>query len=242
MSRTIRIAFGVILIVVIATSLLLTLAVVNLDRLVERVIEQTGTQEAGVAVAVDRVHISLKEGSGTISGLTIGNPPGFKSGHAIKIGAATLVLNIESLTGDVIIVDSVVIDGAGINYEQTAAGSNLQTILDNLSSDDASTSSGSAEDSGDEIRVIVRRLDFLGATASLQVPALKQDRSVALPDIRLRDIGTDTGGASASELAEQILRPIIEKSLSAAVGASADKFLERGKKKAVEKLFDALER
>jgi len=229
MSRTIRIAFGVILIVVIATSLLLTLAVVNLDRLVERVIEQVGTQEAGVTVAVDRVHISLKEGSGTISGLTIGNPPGFESGQAVRIGAATLTLDIDSLTGDVVVVvDSVVIDGAAVNYEQTAAGSNLQTILDNLSSADAGASSGDAGD--------------LGATASLRVPALNQDRSVALPDIRLRDIGTDTGGASASELAELILRPIIEKSLSAAVGASADKILERGKKKAVEKLFDALER
>lgn len=242
MSRTTRISFGVVLIVVIATALLLTLAVANLDRLVERVIEQVGTQEAGVAVAVDGVHIGLKEGSGTITGLTIGNPPGFKPGHAIRIGTATLVLDIDSLTGDVIIVDSVVIDGAAVNYEQTAAGSNLQTILDNLSSDDASASSSGAEGSGDEIRVIVRRLDFVNATASLQVPALQQDRSVTLPDIRLRDIGTDTGGASAAELAEQILRPIIEKSLSAAVGASADKLLERGKKKAVEKLFDALER
>lgn len=253
MSRTVRIGFGVILIVVIATAFLLTLAIANIDRIVERVIETAGTEAAGVTVSVDGVKILVKEGAGSVSGLRIANPPGFKSNFAIDIRTVDLAIDIDSLTKDIIVVDSVQIDSANINYEQSASGSNLQAILDNLSNGSSGEQGEGAGESGNSVKVIIRRVNFVNANAILSIPALNKSRSIEIPEIRLRDIGTDTQGASASELAEMILRPIIENSLSAAVNATGDELkqrlreetdqtLDRGKKKASEKLREMLDR
>ncbi len=252
MSRTVRISFGVILIVVIATTLLLTLAVSNINPLVERVIESAGTEAAGVEVSVDSVQITLKEGSGIISGLTIANPPGFTSKYALNVGTAAIAIDIESLTNDIIIINSVQIDSPSINYEQSANNSNLQTILDTLSTQDSTASVDEPGDSDSSIRIIIRKFDFTGANAVLAVPALDKSQSVTLPDIHLRDIGANSQGASARELVKQILQPIIRKTLAAALNVprdelerklneKADKALDRGKEKA-QKLLDKLGR
>ena len=76
MSKT-RIAIiagaGLLFLAAVAVYLLLS----NLDSLVERGIEKFGSEAAGTKVSVDRVAIDLRQGRGSILGLTVANPPGF---------------------------------------------------------------------------------------------------------------------------------------------------------------------
>ena len=80
--RMILVVLGVAVIVVAAAVFLL---ISNLDAIVKAALEKYGSEATGSAVTVDSVRISLREGSGSISGFSIGNPPGFSTPAALAL-------------------------------------------------------------------------------------------------------------------------------------------------------------
>jgi uncharacterized protein involved in outer membrane biogenesis len=247
MSKAIKVLISVAVIVATAVFLLIQ----NIDQIVESAIETVGSEVTGVSVTVDSVEISLQQGTGAIRGLLIGNPPGFKTDAAISIALAEVNLDTGSLSSDVIVVESVRVDSATVNFEQQAKGNNLQLIMDQLSSNTPSESSSTSDSGDDAIKLIVDQFDFLNATTTISVPALKQSKTVNIPDVRLSGIGRKTSGISASELAAQIIGPIVEKSMTAVTGISEEEVRQRvdqeldaaktqGKEKATEKIFDMM--
>ena len=86
MGKAIKGVMGVVAVLIVIVLIALWYVLGNLDRLVEAAIERVGPQVTGTSVLVSGVSISLKEGRGEISGLTIGNPDGFESPHALRIG------------------------------------------------------------------------------------------------------------------------------------------------------------
>ena len=91
-------AVVVILILIVAFAAYYVLG--NLDRLVEVAIEKVGPQVIGTPVTVSSVSIALKEGRGEVSGLTIGNPDGYQSDHALHIGRMVFDLDTQTITAD----------------------------------------------------------------------------------------------------------------------------------------------
>lgn len=252
MGKFLKIILGVVIALVIVVGIALVFVVSNLDRIVKGVIETAGSEVAGVPVTVSSVEISLQEGQGAINGLRIRNPQGFDSDYAIELDRAALALDLQSVGADVIVLKSILVDGAQLNYEQQGRDSNLQAIMDNLEAytgeDDAETA-----DDGREVKLIIDRFDFVNAAATVSVPALNQTRTAEIPDVKLTAIGRKSSGVSAGEAAKQILKPIMEQSIKAAVGVSmedvkeraqqeADQAVERAKEKATEKLGDFLRR
>src|SRR5450830_694997 len=74
----------------------------NLDHLVKR-----GIGRYGSAMTVERVEIKPTDGRGTLSGLLIGNPAGFKSPYALKVGTVELEVELSSLTQDVVMIKKI---------------------------------------------------------------------------------------------------------------------------------------
>jgi hypothetical protein len=250
MSTTLKTVLGVLLALVIIGGIGVNYLLSNLDSIVASIIETAGSEAAGVEVSVDSVEILLADGKGSIRGLEIGNPRGFASGYAVRIGLASVELDLESTGSELVVLKSVVIDNPSVNYEQQAAGSNLQGILDNLNSNSGSSGGGSADD-GDAVKIIVDRFDFTNAQASVSAPALGRETTVRIPNVRLTGIGRKTSGVTASEAAKQVLEPIIQQTLQATVGVSeeqikqqlrqeADQATEEGKRKATDKLLESL--
>ncbi|MGD8733207.1 MAG: hypothetical protein PVI08_01890, partial [Gammaproteobacteria bacterium] len=100
MSKTGKtIVTGIVVLVAIAAFGVYWLAS-NLDSIVAGAIEKAGSQATGVPVAVSGVSISLKEGSGEIRGLTVGNPPGFDSDYALKLGSISMTIDTGSIRSD----------------------------------------------------------------------------------------------------------------------------------------------
>jgi len=64
-----------------------------------------------------------------------------------------------------------------------------------------------SEEGGVTTKFIIDRFNFTNAKASLDSDILGQ-LELNIPDIRLKDIGRKSNGATAAELAEQILKPI----------------------------------
>ena len=70
----------------------------------------------------------LLSGAGTIKGLVVGNPAGFKTPSAINVGAASLVLEPSSLLSDKIVIKSIKVQGPEITFETNLKDNNLSKI------------------------------------------------------------------------------------------------------------------
>src|SRR5437879_3341314 len=97
--------------IVVVVLLLVVLAVVGvglfLDSAVKQGVVTVGPRLTKVNVQLDSVSLSLLSGSGKLKGLVVGNPDGFKTPHAIRVGAASVSLVPSSVFADKVVIKSI---------------------------------------------------------------------------------------------------------------------------------------
>lgn len=200
----------------------------NLDSLVKKVIEEAGTKVAGVKVSVASVKISLTEGKGTISGLTVANPSGFKTPTAFTLGAVTVGIDTSTVTKNPVVIKEVLVAAPQVTYEMGSGGSNFDAIQKNVQ---AFTGGGSgksepAAKGGDETKVIIDLLQLTDGKLTLATPLPGGAASTDLPDIKLTGIGRSGGGASAAEVASKLLNAISQAAIKAASNMGVGKLID----------------
>jgi hypothetical protein len=192
----------------------------RLDAVVASTVERYGGELTGTEVDVDGVELALAAGRASFAGLTVGNPRGYETDYAVRIGSATVELDVGSLAGDVPVIEELVLDGALINAEQRAAASNLTDIQKH-----ATASSGEPA-AGEPKRIVVERFRVRDARVLVSSEYLDAPEELPLRDIVVDGIGTQTGGVTYSEAAEAMLMPVLTAARSAATerlrGAAAD--------------------
>ncbi|TDJ21853.1 MAG: hypothetical protein E2O58_13190 [Gammaproteobacteria bacterium] len=202
--KTVGIVVGVLLIVVVGAVVYIAQ---NVNSLVENAIEDLGSKALGTTVRVASVDISLTEGRGTIKGLEIANPKGYDGPYLMQLDEITVDLDLDELSAETIVLERVLIDGARIAaIVKGKDDSNLQTLMDNLDTG----SSAAAETDAGEITVIIDRLDFVNAQATVDAVFLSEQVAIDVPDVHLSGIGRKEGGATAGEVAAALLKPITE--------------------------------
>lgn len=226
----------VLLVAVIGAAIYYVLT--NLDAIVKAAIEDVGSQTTQTAVRVDKVKITLRDGAGTISGLSIANPKGFESPNAFSLGAIETRIDIKSLTKGPITIDRVVVRKPQVFYEMNKdRESNLNELYKNIA---ASTGgSGSAKKpaaKSDEPKLIIRR--FLLSDATLEatvVPLNNKKYTLKLPAIELNNLG-GKNGATPAEISRQVLDTITQRALAAVKQAGIDEKVQALKSEAQQKL------
>lgn len=189
--------------------MLLVLAVVaavfwflaNLGDRLKAAVEEGGAAAARVSVTLAEAEVKPAQGRATLSGLVVGNPPGFKTDHAFALGAIAVKIDAATITKDVVIVTEVVVQDLKASYELGANGSNLDAIRKNV---ERLAAGGGGP--GDGPKIIIEDLYIRGGTLTVSAAALGGKTLTApLPDIHLSDIGKDQGGATATEAAAQVM-------------------------------------
>jgi len=198
----------------------------NLDDYIKTAMEKYGSEATQAEVKVGGVKIGLKDGSGQITNVTIGNPKGFAGPQAFGLGEVKVVVDPATVTKDVIVIKEVLIDKPQVTYEPSlAGGGNLETIQKNVSAYAAKMGGGSsgssapASSSGGkaEKKLIIERVTIQGGQVSIKSPALAQaNASTGLPTIILRDIGKARGGATPAEVSNEIIGAISQQAARAA--------------------------
>jgi len=220
-----KILIGVAVLVVVIIGAIVYLAS-NLDGLVKTAIEQIGSKVAGVQVSVSKVSISIKEGKGTIEGLTVANPKGFTTSKAISLGTISIVIDPGSVTKTPVTIKDISIAAPEVTYEISGqGGSNIDAIKKNVDSYVASTGGSGVKDKteapkkdgAEGTNLVIDKLSIIGGKVALATPIPGAAASAKLGDITLKDIGKSKGGVSPAELATQLLDSI---SNSAIKGAS----------------------
>jgi uncharacterized protein involved in outer membrane biogenesis len=210
----------IVVLIVIAVALLFT----RLDSLVAKAIEENGSNVTQTSVSVSGVDLSLREGRGTIRGLTVANPEGFDARNAFSLDEITLDIDIESLRGEPIVIDEIRIKAPVVNAEITKTGaSNIEKIRENVK---AYSAGGEGQSSKPAKLIRIRRFVFEEGRVEVDVSELGlENRTVELPEIRLSDVG-GTGGAPPDEIAKIILTAVAKQVSSEIAGSQLDRMVK----------------
>ncbi|MEL7833165.1 hypothetical protein [Fodinibius sp. Rm-B-1B1-1] len=197
-----QVLFGIIVIVALG-ALALSFSI---DGMVKSGLEDTTTEMMNTSVEVDDVSISLVDGSGTISGITIHNPEGFSDRPAIKLQEIRIKINISSLLADTVIADEVHIQTPELYFEQKASGNNFDALTANM---DGSSSS--------DTHLIVDYLLVENGTVMLMAD-IGEGESVKgeFSQIKLEGIGR-SGSNTMEQTLRQVLEPVLQKALQEAI-------------------------
>lgn len=184
----------------------------NLDGLVKEAIEKQGSAMTGVSVSLQGVELRTTDGQGFLRGLVIGNPKGFKTPHALKVGQIEMAIDIASVTKDVVIIKKIAIEAPDVTYEKGDDMTNFDAIQKHIAD-----SLGPSEKKEGGKKLIVEEFTIRNAKAQASAPFLDgKTVSVSLPDITLRDIGKAKGGVPPGEVGQEIAKALKAR-LSAAV-------------------------
>jgi len=224
MFKKIAIGLGVVIVAIAGGMYYLSQ---NAGKIVESVIEEQGTRATQVAVALDAVDISLTDLKAGLRGLTVDNPAGFKTDRAISLGEISVKI-AKDWSPDVIVIDEVMVNAPEITYEIGSGGSNIAAIQENVENfmkvmsgpekaGGESASAEKAEDGKEGPKIIINNFYFKNGKVNVSASLLQgKSLTTPLPDIHLKDIGKDDGGASPAEVVNQVITAITDKAGGAA--------------------------
>ena len=196
----------------------------SLDGIVKRGVETVGPKLTKVDIKLEQVRLSLFSGAGQISGLVVGNPEGFQTPHAIRVGSSTLVVQPASLLSGKIVIKTIKVEAPEITLETGLNGTNLKKILDNLGETTGGTDTNAVTkpkptEPGKKFEVD----DFLitGAKLNFSVTGLGS-QTVTLPEIHLTNLGQGPDGITSAELTKVVLTAIEKAAAKAAAEHAGD--------------------
>jgi len=183
-----------------------------LGQIVKKGVETAGPMVTKVEVKLDKASISLL-GSAQLKGLFVGNPPGYKTESAIKVGEVSVSLKPLSVLSDKIVVESVKIESPEITIEGGIKDNNLTKILDNVTA--AAGGTGTAEKKDEKAsnkKIQVTDLTITGAKVHANtLLSGGKTMTVSLPDIHLTNLGTGSDGITPAELTKQVMDAVMGK-------------------------------
>jgi hypothetical protein len=174
----------------------------NLDEIVAEAITQHGSAMTQARVGVEKVEIAPTNGKGVVSDLLIGNPKGFKTPYALRVSSITVDIDLATLTQDVTVIRSLVIDRPDVIYEKSNGTTNFDEIQKNIAA--YLGPKGKPRQQGNT-RLIIEELTICNANAQASAGFMGgKTISIPLPDITLKNVGRARGGVTPGELGQEI--------------------------------------
>jgi uncharacterized protein involved in outer membrane biogenesis len=240
MKQTSKVLVGIAIILLLVIAGGIWFLYSNLDSLVAGIIEREGTQATQTDVSVGSVSIELGEGTAGLSRLAVANPQGFSDAPAVTLEDFDIELDPLAVTEDPLVIRRIAVDGARLLIEQQGTRNNLKTILDSLERQASAEPEAEAEGR----KLVIDRFEIANAGATLRVPGSGQERSIELPPVVLTDLGRAGNGATAAELARQVLGPVIrvalERAAASGLGDALRDQLDRAESDAGKALLERL--
>lgn len=220
-----KIVIAVVIVVVLIAAgvgVLGYMALSSLDQVIESGIEAVGPEITGTDIQVESVSISPMSGVAQIKGFVIGNPEGYKTEHAFKLGKVRVSIDLKSLMTDVPHIKDFIVEGTQVTWEGSMRGSNLTKIQRHVESFVGTSEEKEEEKEEKEQKVIIDHFLVKDTSVLLSMTMLKgKGQTLSLPDIELKDIGKAEGGATTKDIIGEVT-PILFKHIAkvvATVGA-----------------------
>ncbi|MFH2061120.1 MAG: hypothetical protein ABIJ59_19825 [Pseudomonadota bacterium] len=204
---------GGVLLVLVAAGLFLTLS--NLGPLVKKTINTVGPKVTKTDVHVADVNISILSGEAKIKEFLLGNPKGFKTAQAMKVGSIFVDIDESSITKNPIVINKIQIIAPEITYEKISGSDNFQKLLENVQASAKSEQNQKTKTSSDGDKsgqkIVINNVIVKDGKVNLVMAMLGgKEITAPLPDIHLKDIGKEKGGATPAEAFEKIFSSLYD--------------------------------
>jgi hypothetical protein len=197
MKRFILIGGATVAVVVVVAAILLYS---SLDAIVKAAIEKVGSDVTGTRVRVDGVNISPTSGAGTLRGFRVTNPDGFERDDAFQFDEITMKIDLTTLASDPVVIEEIVVLRPRIRYEFGGRGTNVGEIQKNVE--------GYSEERGvpEGPNLIIQNLFFRDGKVNVAGGSvLRHGVTTPLPDLHIRDIGTEENGATPAVVVKKVV-------------------------------------
>lgn len=196
----------------------------RLDGVIENAIEKSGSDALGTRVSVGSLKTDLKNGSLTISNVTVANPPGFNNANALSLSGIEAAVNYENFD-----VTRVVVDKPDIVIEEVDGQTNFSVLMENMNSGaDSSDPEDQAEEAAEEPTLVIHLFRMNESRAAFESPERDHYSNIEIDAVEVRNIR-----GTPAEVSNIILQEILEEVISEAA-------TELIKAKASEKLGEIL--
>ena len=207
----------------------------SLSSIVTNLVHKYGSEVIGTDVNLGGFDLSLTKGEASLDKFTIANPKNYKEPYLFDLTQAAVKIDLKSLASDTIVIESIDINKPQITYEMLSlTQNNFQEIQNNINNYLAKSKSGSSADeaksteekeaSASSKKVVIKRLTI--TEANLAVAAGKQDISVTLPTIELKNIGEEkaSSGTSIPQVIANVMTKILKVASDTVVKQNLNKF------------------
>ena len=227
--RSIAIGAGAAVVVILAAAVYFTLT--SLDGIVRRAIERHGSDITGTAVRVYSVDISLSSGRGTVRRLTVANPEGFSSAHALRLGEITLQIDVGSVASSPIVIEEIDVTAPVVLFEMNGSGAaNVDVIRKHAERPGPEGDDDDEDDDGKEEeppRLLIRRFSLQGGEIDIDTTAVGgREKKAELPPLVLNDVGGPRG-ATPEEIGRILVKALARQVAAAAASERLGTYLEK---------------
>lgn len=201
---------------------------------VRQVVHIYGSQVVGTNVNIGRIDISLKDGHGSVSDITVGNPNGYSKDLIINLGKVAVQVDKDSVikalketaqkTGPkvkTIVIDEVRVSKPEVTYElMNLNRNNANDVLDNIKKNTASTAKEEkkpADPNAVQYNVAVKKVVVEDGTATVAAGLLgvSKSLSVPLPTVTINNVGTEKQGVTVGEGLARLFQEILKNTVTA---------------------------
>lgn len=205
MKKSLVILGGGILVLALAVYVGLTFF---LGSIVKAGVNQVGPKLTQTQVELKGATLSPLTGSGTLTGLLVGNPAGWNSDRAFYLGRIHVDLEPFSIFGDHVVINEIVIDQPEFVYETRLVTSNIRQLLENIEQSTGGKKDEAAKkDGGSGVKFVVKKFRITNAKATLGVGPTAVP--VPLPPINLDNLGVAEGGITGDQVAGAVMKQVL---------------------------------
>ena len=180
------------------------------NMLVESAVEKGSSYALGVDTDLSSARLELAGGSLELNGFAVSNPEGYETANFLIMNNMVLDVNEGSLLDDEVIIDSFIIDGIALNFEQKDTKGNYQEILNHIENFEVSSS----ENSKQKFKIKKISIQNISVNTLYNILGNKGEKKFEVGNITLNNIG-GSDGATIGEVTAKIINAVTTKAIAA---------------------------
>jgi hypothetical protein len=201
--------------------------------IVRDLVHQQGTAVVGTDVNIGSIKLSLTNGNGSVSNITVANPKGYSQKNIIKLGDVSVSVDKESIIKlaketaqksgpkvKTVVINEIRVSKPEVTYElMNLSKNNSDDIMANIKKNTASNSKQPqkpAKESDVQYNVAIKKVVIADGTATVAANLLgaSQSLSLGLPTITINNLGTEKQGITIEDGLARIFQEILKTTTS----------------------------
>ncbi len=177
----------------------------RLDDAIAQGIEEAGSVALGTSVKVGDVTTNIRDGSLSISSITVANPPGYNNKFAISFKSIKAAVDYDSFD-----IKRVIIDNPEVVIEEKGGRTNFSELMANIESSKSEPEADAKREKGTDSEattIVIRHFRMNQTRASFESESLDRYSDLKVDGIEMNDI-SGTPSEVASLIATRIIQEI----------------------------------